>query len=133
MPTYDEIENAIIKRVIDAWTPTGYLWTIENDELDTNDNPWIRIAVTYGADQILAIGSSMRKRRQGVCIVQIFTKPNTAVKETNRLKQVVIDAFENVNLRDNVKYSGVVPARVGVANGWFQENVTAIFRWETRV
>ena len=135
MATYDEIENAIIKRVVDAWTPTGHKWTIQNDELETDGQPWIRISVNYAGGEIASrIGNNrVIRQRQGVVIVQLFVPVNMGTQDVNTLKQRIIDAFERIDVNDSVKYSDTTPTRVPVNNGFFQENISAAFRWETRV
>ena len=129
--TLDEVENAILARFKTAWDTTGYDWTIENDELQTDDEPWARVTLNAVTSRVRGYGAGIRRRREGTIIVQIFTRPNKGVQKANQLAQVVIDAFESDAYSGQIKFSDVVPQKVGVQRKWYQLNVSVIYRWDS--
>ena len=131
LQTQDEVENAILQRFKAAWDTTGNEWTIANDELDTDGNPWARVTINPVSNRVRGYGAGIRRRREGTIIVQIFTKPNKGVQQANQLAQLVTDTFESDAYSGQIKFSEFVPRKIGVQYGWYQINVSGVYQWDT--
>lgn len=130
--SFNDIENEILGIIYNAWRAENEHFTIENDELETGGEPWIRCAFNYSTNEVAGLGKKVTKRRTGICITQIFVEANTGTAEANRLIQLIVDAFESPSLSTRIKFFDIVPNRIGLSGKWLQNNLSVAFRWDVQ-
>jgi hypothetical protein len=131
--TYEGARNAIQGYFAANWsaTPSG---TVAYDNLPftpPSADPWLRLAVLHAAGQQAGFGAATRRyRRNGVALVQIFVPEGEGPSEAMQLGDAAVGLFEGTVLSGGLRFGPVALREIGVADGWFQVNVSADFTFD---
>ena len=121
----------------DTWTPTGFSFTLDNDEFTAPDDaPWARFAIRHNAGTQDTLGRTGNRKflRLGSAFVQIFTRSNTGTRQSKQLAQTIVNGFEGARIAGTtIRFNDVIVRESGVDGKWYLTVVEATFEYdETR-
>ena len=137
---YEQARDEITKLFTEAWKATGYERRYSDlpgdppSDVGTEDEPiqpWARYSmdfVTSEQESLGPVGGRIFKRR-GKVEVQVFTAIGGGNRESDRLAQVVLDAYEGKDTPGGAWFDNVVKDAGTASGAWRQVNVVAEFEF----
>lgn len=132
MTTLNEARDAVYERFLTQWGVTTPL-TFDNEAFDppSDGSAWIRISVRNEFGQQASLGPPGQRRfdRFARVFVQIFTKPDTGLKEADTLATLAQGIVEAVSF-DGLRFKSGSIREVGVSDGWQSHLVDVPFDYQ---
>lgn len=96
--------------------------------------PWLRVGVRHSDGVQASLGSVNGKRRQemsGLVFVQAFTPAGDGLKESDRLVEVILDAYRTGGATaSGVQFRSARFAEIGKDGAWHQTNCLVDFLYD---
>lgn len=141
--TKNEFRDLVYKTFMAHWDvgPIS-LYTFDNEKFTPPDpdaplaanvgKRWVRLVVRHSESQQKTLGPVGRRKFENTArvILQIFTVPNTGVKDSDELAQAFAECFDTDLGRGDV-FGGESSYRErGTAEGWFMAEATATYTYD---
>lgn len=109
-------------------TPVAY----DDVEFDIpNGETWVRLSIKHSHGYQASMGSpgSNRFRSVGALFIQVFAPEGNASKDARQKADAALEIFRGLTYQD-INFYDVYAKEIGNADGWYQINVIANFRYD---
>lgn len=132
--SYEQARKDIQDHISDNFT---YLSSdkIAWDNVEYNPKPnenWIRVSIQNNISEQVSFGPTVRIRRSGIVLIQIFVLKNNTTLEVNKITDALVNVFEVKNCPGVTFFSPRVN-EIGISEGWFQTNISVPFYFDDNV
>lgn len=133
MTTLNEAREAIYSRFVDNYTGVASSRiTFDNEEFEapTTGN-WVRLMIVSTSRTQTTLGRSGNRRflSTGIVLVQVYTRVNTGLQDSDSLTREVAELFEGVSF-SGVDFNSAFSREIGPQGPWYMAVVEAEFSFE---
>ncbi|MEE8608998.1 MAG: hypothetical protein V3S55_15445 [Nitrospiraceae bacterium] len=133
MTTLNQAREAVYSRFIAQFTGTSNIvFDNEAPPFDTNVvTEWVRLAVRNieRAQDTIGVVGNRRYRSGALVFVQVYTRSDTGVQQSDTLTIEVVDIFEGVSF-SGLDFNEAISKEIGPDGKWYQAVVEAQFDYD---
>lgn len=135
MLTKRQFEQILKEPFLQVWVRENNYAFVEQNESgkwDVEPNFFVEISITHASSIQTDFPGTLPAGilRTGSMVLRIKYPQGSGVGQLADLSDMLVNAYENTNIHDDIEITSVVGTNVGVIDKKFVHDVTILFNWE---